>query len=310
MIALNDKEQALFTGIRTTAYRLAMLFTSGALVFLAGWLERSAPLPFALGVALCGAGAVTLLINTYHVFVMPRPGADGAAPAAKENGSALYGRIFKSFFTQQNIIYILVFVLIFNFGDAMMSKMMVPFLLRPAAEGALAMPVTVYSIIKGVFGMFVVLGGNILGGFFISKYGFKKCIWPVAAVFVLPNFLYAYMAFNPASVPLPLAAGIVLFERFGDGIGYMAITCFMLIVSRGEYKTSFYAIITGLMQLGVMLPSMLSGYVFKAAGGNYFYFMVLAGVLSLTLTFTVVPLVYRINKVKESDALILQKQQN
>ena len=41
MLALTEKEQALFVGLRAGFYRLAMIFGSGFLVYVAGMLETS-----------------------------------------------------------------------------------------------------------------------------------------------------------------------------------------------------------------------------------------------------------------------------
>ena len=304
MIALDQQKQSLFVGVRTTVYRLAMLFTSGPLVILAGLLEkRGTPIFASWSATLIVAAALILILNTYHFFIMPRPALD--APQKKE-GTVLYFDAFKKFLTQQGFLYIVIFMLFFRIGDALLSKMIVPFLLRSPETGALGISTASYGLIKGTIAVFAVIGGNLLGGFLLSRYGFKKCIWWFAAILVLPNFLYAYMAANTASMTLPLVGAMVVFEHFGDGVGFMAITMFMLIIARGEYKTSFYAIGTGLMAFGTMIPPMISGKLFEMLGSNYPRFFMITAIISLA-AFLIVPLILRINKVKESDAEIAAK---
>jgi len=162
-----------------------------------------------------------------------------------------------------------------------------------------------YGFIRGTVAVLAVIGGNLLGGWLLSKYGFKKCIWWFAALLVLPNFLYMYMAFNPG-LGISLISLFVVFEAFGDGVAFMSVTMFMLIISRGAYKTSFYAIGTGLMAYGTMLPPMISGKIFEMMGSSYAAFFTMAAFVSL-VAFLIVPLILKIDKIKESDREILKE---
>lgn len=73
----------------------------------------------------------------------------------------------------------------------------------------------------------------------------------------LPNFFYAYMAW--AKPGLSVVAALITLEHFGNGLAMMAFSVFIMYVSQGKYKTSHYAISTGIMALGMMVPSMLPG---------------------------------------------------
>jgi PAT family beta-lactamase induction signal transducer AmpG len=302
LIALDSQKQAMFVGIRTTVYRLSMLFTSGPLVILAGLIERRGyNIGVSLACALFAAAALMALLSTYNALVMPRLAQDTAHAGDK---TPFYFDAFKTFLMQQGIIYILIFMLFYRLGDSLLSKMLVPFLLRAKETGALAVPTDIYGLIKGTFGVIAVIAGNICGGFILARYGLKKCIWFFAAFLVLPNFIYAWLAANPAAATVPVLGGVIIFEHLGDGVGFMAFTYFIVIISRGQYKTSFYAIATGIMAFGTMIPPMLSGKFFTLLGGNYARYFLVAAFISL-ITFAVVPLVYKINKVQEADAEIL-----
>jgi PAT family beta-lactamase induction signal transducer AmpG len=302
LIALDSRGQAMFVGVRTMVYRLSMLFTSGPLIILAGVIERRGySIGAALACTLFASAALIALLNTYDAFVLPRPAQDAAQTGGK---TPLYFDAFKTFLMQQGIIYILIFMLFYRLGDSLLGKMLVPFLLRAKETGALAMPTDVYGLIKGTFGLIAVLLGNMGGGFLLARYGLKKCIWFFAAFLVLPNFLYAWLAANPAAATTPILGSIIVFEHLGDGVGFMAFTYFIVIISRGQYKTSFYAIATGIMAFGTMIPPMLSGKFFELLGSDYARYFLVVAFISL-ITFAVVPLVYKIKKVQEADAEIL-----
>jgi len=103
--------------------------------------------------------------------------------------------------------------------------------------------------------------GGLLGGYAIYKKGLKFCIWIMVCVMHLPDLVFVYlsqvMPDNFYLINLAVAA-----EQFGYGFGFTAYTMFMIMVSEGEYKTVHYAISTGIMALGMMVPAM------RAAGSK------------------------------------------
>jgi len=76
MLALEQKQQAFFVGIRSTFFRLAMIFGSGLLVMLAGRLEASMPIASTLTVVFIVSSALFLLVFLYHRFILPYPAED------------------------------------------------------------------------------------------------------------------------------------------------------------------------------------------------------------------------------------------
>ena len=129
--------------------------------------------------------------------------------------------------------------------------------------------------------------------------GFRKCIWYFALILVLPNFFYAYMAyFRPG---LWVIGTLLVLENFGNGLAMMAFTVFVMFVSQGKYKTSFYAISTGIMAFGMMIPNMISGKLQVVLG--YKEFFLLVSVMSL-ISFAVIPLCYKIRQLREADSYI------
>lgn len=298
MIALDEKKQSSFVGWRTVFYRFAMIAVSGPLVVLAAKLQKlTGDEASAWAVMFCAVSLLTAVAATYHKFILPRPAEDKPAPSKGE--LPLFAEVFKAYFKQENIIYILLFILLYRFGDACLEKVVVPFLLKPESEGALAVSTEAFGYIKGTLGLLAVIAGNILGGFLLSRYGFRRCIWYFAVILVLPNFFYAYMAwFHPS---LKVIGALLVLENFGNGLAMMAFTVFIMFVSQGKYKTSFYAISTGIMAFGMMIPNMLSGKLQVMLGYKEFFLAVsIAGLV----TFAVIPLCYKIKQLKEADAFI------
>lgn len=93
----------------------------------------------------------------------------------------------------------------------------------------------------------------------------------------LPDIFYVYMAYAKPSLPLVYA--LVSFEQLGYGFGFTAFSIYLMYISKGEYKTSHFAISTGIMALGIMLPGLISGYIQAQVG--YFLFFILVCLLTV-----------------------------
>lgn len=271
LLALNKEDQAFFVGIRSVFYRIAMIFGSGFLVYIAGQFEvslKNIPLSWTIvfGISAC----IFILIFIYHRFILPYPESD--KPRISRDRTP-YVKIFAQYFSQKRIWAILLFILFYRFGEAMLVKLASPFLLDKHEVGGLGLSTSEVGIVYGTVGVICLILGGIVGGWIISKYGLKKCIWFFAISLNVPHLAYLYMAF--VQPPIQLAYPLVAIEQFGYGFGFTAFMVYLMYISRGEYKTSFFAISTGIMALGMMLPGLISGYVQQAVGYKLFFIIVL-----------------------------------
>jgi PAT family beta-lactamase induction signal transducer AmpG len=113
-----------------------------------------------------------------------------------------------------------------------------------------------------------------VGGMLASRDGLKHWLWPFVCAITLPDIVYVYMSYAVPS-NLWVISGCLFVEQFGYGLGFTALTLYMLYFSQGEFKTSHYAICTGLSYLGLMLPGMLSGWLKDAVGYRTFFIIVM-----------------------------------
>ena len=67
----------------------------------------------------------------------------------------------------------------------------------------------------------------------------------------------------------------VAIEQFGYGFGFTAYMLYLIYFSDGEHKTAHYAICTGFMALGMMLPGMMAGWIQELIGYNHFFIFVM-----------------------------------
>ena len=124
LLALHPGQQAFFVGIRSLFYRLAVLFSTGFLVFLAGSLEEStknSPLSWTIAIGL--AAVIFAFLFLYHLLILPTPESNIhklAATTSKNNLPFL--QIIRSYFRQEKIGFILAFILLYRFGEAMLVQ--------------------------------------------------------------------------------------------------------------------------------------------------------------------------------------------
>jgi MFS transporter, PAT family, beta-lactamase induction signal transducer AmpG len=276
MLGLDTPQQAAFVGVRTVFYRVATIASKGGLVILAGTLQKYGyPVASAWSITFVVVAAVFLALCIYHFFVLPMPCNDHSASLDKGRGVvAEYFRIITLFFGRKDIIVIICFFLFYRFAEAQLVKMVAPFLLDSRAAGGLGLTTADVGWIYGTVGVVALMLGGLLGGYVIYRNGLKFWLWPMVIVMHVPDLIFVYLSHaQPESIWLIGSA--VAAEQFGYGFGFTAYTMYMIMVSQGEYKTVFYAIGTGIMALGMMLPAMSSGWIQEKLGYINFYYWIL-----------------------------------
>ena len=276
MLALDTPRQAAFVGVRTLFYRIATIASKGGLVVLAGYLMQNGhSVKSAWSITFLFAAAVFLALCLYHFFILPAPETDRSAPLDKSRGVVKeYFRIITLFFRRKDILIVISFFLFYRFAEAQLVKMVAPFLLDAREKGGLGLSTAEVGIIYGTVGVVALMLGGLLGGYAIYRHGLKFWLWPMVLIMNVPDLIFVYLSHaQPENIWLIGAALAV--EQFGYGFGFTAYTMYMIMVAQGEYKTVFYAMGTGIMALGMMLPAMSSGWIQEMLGYKNFYFWIL-----------------------------------
>jgi PAT family beta-lactamase induction signal transducer AmpG len=275
MLGLEEHQQAFFVGIRSTFYRLAMITGQGLIIILAGfleaedgWLKGNITLAWSITFGLLGG--MMLLFFLYHQFMLPRTAKDRAATPEDGNPLSEFLRTFVLFFQKKRILAILGFLLLYRFGEAQLVKLASPFLLDPPDKGGLGLDTSEVGLIYGTIGIIALTLGGILGGLVVSRQGLKFWLWWMLAAINLPNAVYVFLSFVQPESFITVSA-MVAIEQFGYGFGFTAYMLFMIYISEGEHKTAHFAITTGFMALGMMLPGMFSGWLPELVGYQWFF---------------------------------------
>ncbi|MDD2293444.1 MAG: MFS transporter [Bacteroidales bacterium] len=293
MLALTQKNQAAFVGIRSTFYRLSSIFGQGVLVFIAGWLEsKNGNIPQAWRMTMLVSSILFLVVTLYHTFAIPKPADDHSSVAEGEKRSAKtifkeFGRTFATYFTKPGVLLAIVFMLLFRLPEAFLIKMCTPFLVAAREVGGLGLSTAEVGLVYGTIGVLFLTVGGILGGIFASRLGLKKSIWWMAGCMTLPCLTFVYLSMVQPTSILWICVALAI-EQFGYGFGFTAYMLYMMYFSEGEFKTSHYAICTAFMALSMMIPGMFAGYIQEALGyANFFWMVIACCIATLVVTFFV-----------------------
>jgi PAT family beta-lactamase induction signal transducer AmpG len=285
MLATSEPQQAYFVGWRNACYGVATVLAQGPLVVLAGLLQRRGAAPAAAwSNALVLPAALLVVLGLWHRFVLPRPDSDVPGTTRRATGMAReFLGTFGSFFGKPGIGVVLAFLLLYRLGEAQLVKLAAPFLLDARAKGGLGLDATQVGFLYGTVGIIARLGGGVLGGIVASRHGLKAWLWPMLLAIHVPDLVFIAFAYAQPLNLLLVQAGVAL-EQLGYGFGFTAYTLYMIRIARGEHRTAHYAICTGFMALGLMLPGMWSGWLQDHIGYRHFFtWVVLATIPSFVV---------------------------
>ena len=239
---------------------------------------------------MCVYGAIMFALGLYHVRMLPTGGAEKSATTLAESFNTLRDVII-TFFQKRYIWYGILFIIIYRFAEGQAIKI-TPLFFKAAREtGGLGLTTSEIGIVYGIFGAIAYVIGSLAAGYFVSNKGLtKKTMLILCAFFNLPFAMYAILAIlQPTS--LVFIATAVSIEYFGYGFGFVALILFMMQqIAPGNYKMAHYAFATGLMNLGITLPSMISGYLSDMMGYKMFFLWILVATIPSFLVTWFVPL--------------------
>ncbi len=289
MLGLSEFQQSYFVGIRSTCYRLSTLFAQGALVALAGWLElTTGNIPIAWMITIGLMSAIFCLGAIYHQFILPKPAKDSGKPDRSASDILKeFANTFATFFKKPGIMTALAFMLLYRLPEAQLVKMINPFLLDPVSEGGLGLTTLEVGLTYGTVGIIGLIIGGIAGGFLAAMGGLRKWIRPMAWSMSLTCLTFVLLSQLEAPSYL-LINCCVFIEQFGYGFGFTAYMLFLIYFSEGKYATSHYAICTGFMALGLMLPGMIAGWLQETLGyQNFFIWTIICCVATIVVAYMV-----------------------
>jgi MFS transporter, PAT family, beta-lactamase induction signal transducer AmpG len=299
--SLSSSQQAAFAGWQGGFYNVARFLAQGGLIIAAGWLEKRVQVPRAWLAIFFGLGLSLVLLGLYHSRALPQqrpvPKRDGSNPVWKT-----YWDVIAQFFRKPNILLLLVFIFLYRAGEGQLAKIGPLFLKSARADHGLGLSTAQFGTIYGTFGTAAFIAGTVLGGYFASWIGLRRAILPLIVVMNLPNLAYVYlstaMPANSAVITLALCL-----EMFGYGFGFVGIILLMMQeIAPGPYQAAHYAFANSLMNLGLIVPGALSGYIAKWIGYQKFFIWVLIAAIPALAMARFIPIKSRSTTDKATSA--------
>lgn len=301
IIGLDNKDQELYVGVRNTFYRIGMVIGQGGLVLLVGYMQEGVfgtglqPVLSSWTAVFIIVAVLMLLLGLYHACVLPRVERSVHDRFDLIEQMREFVKTLAVFISKPHIVTSLCFILLFRLPEGLLTKIVPLFLTRTAAEGGLALSDTDFGLIYGTLGVIGLLAGGLVGGWAVSRWGLRRCLWPLVMCITLPDVVYVYLSYCPTD-NLWLIGSCVCVEQIGYGLGFAAYTLYLVTFSRGERSTAVFSICTAGQYLGgVMLPGMLSGLISDSIGYQKFFLLIM---LLCLVTFAVTALV-KIDEKKE-----------
>lgn len=303
MSELTNSEQAKYIGWQGAFYNIAKIVATGGLVYLAGYFIETYSTAGTLLEAnkkswmtiMLILSAVMILLALYHIFVLPssKSAKTERQRSGKETLSELYN-VLSDFFRKSHIVYYICFIILYRFAEGFVMKIVPLFLKAGRDAGGLGLSEKEIGLYYGTYGAAAFVLGSLLAGYYISAKGLKNTLFTLCCIFNLPFVVYAFLAFLQPENGLIICSGIV-FEYFGYGFGFVGLTLFMMQqVAPGKHQMAHYAFASGIMNLGVMIPGMMSGWVCETLGewfnrpGGYepfFIFVLIATIPAFLITY-------------------------
>ncbi|WP_320019226.1 MFS transporter [Labilibaculum manganireducens] len=289
---LSGKEQAKYIGWQGASYNIAKILTAGAFVYLAGILEERFGVLHAWMAVMLTYSIIMISLALYHIKMLPSGGNASSEVASLNEGFKTLWDVIKTFFQKKHIGWFIVFIILYRFTEGFAIKIAPLFFKATIEDGGLGLSTSQIGLIYGVFGSAAFVLGSILAGYYISARGLKKSLFTLVCIFNVQFIIYALLAvYRPESIFLIGSAVVV--EYFVYGFGFVGLMLFMMQqVAPGKYKMAHYAFATGIMNLGIMLPGMLSGFMSDWLGYKLFFICILVVIIPSLLAARFVPFVH------------------
>jgi MFS transporter, PAT family, beta-lactamase induction signal transducer AmpG len=294
--ALSTKEQAAYIGWISAFYNVARFFSSGGLLWLVGVLgdrfaraHAAAPVVHAWMIAFGIMGLLLVALSLYHAHMLPTGGEERKSESVHQMALTFWD-VLVSFFQKRNIWLLLIFIFLYRAGEGQVIKVGPLFLHAARETGGLGLSLQKVGAIYGVFGSAAFLLGSVLAGYFIAYLGLKRALPWLILILNLPMLAYWYLSVALPTNPVLITTAMCL-EMFGYGFGFVGLLLLMMQeIAPGKYQTAHYAFANSLMNLGVILPGAVSGWIQTKLGYTHFFIWVIIAALPALILSRFIPI--------------------
>ncbi len=239
-------------------YRIAMLVSGAGSLVIAEFGGFS--LAYAAMAALLLVGMVTVLLNPEPAHPLEMRRAAGSMAAMLQD--AVIGP-FAEFLRRPHAVLILLFVVLYKFGDSLAGVMSLPFFLQTGFT-----KIEIAEIAK-FFGFWATMGGLALGGWLMAAVGLYRALWIAGILQLLSNLGFALLALWGKDITA--LAVVIAFENLSGGMGTAIFVAYLSSLCNLAYTATQYALLSSFMATARTLLSASGGAMAEYLGWPLFF---------------------------------------
>lgn len=298
LFALRPDRKIFYGNLKLQVYRIGIVIGQGFYVMLAGRfiLDHHTPAEAWGWVFLLHAIVVAVLM-LWNVLSFPREEKSSAARGNETTTFRWFFRVIRDFMQAPGMLWTLAFIALFRAAESVLTAMKAPFLLDPVTKGGLGLSLQDVGFLNGVVVFGISILGGIAGGVWVQRKGLRATLLPAVFLLNIPNAAFFWFALHPPTaastsilgmhIPLPVVLGLIA-EGAANSLALAPLIYLLIVCSHGPYRASLFAFVSGVMNLGWVLPGTISGYLQKAMGYP---------ALFLTLTLAGLPVLLLIRRI-------------
>ncbi len=253
------EERKLGAGAATIVlgYRVGQVGAGAFGLVAAAWLGW--PAAFVMMGAAVAIGLVAILLNPEPTpptdpDVIPSNGWPDAQASARLGVWLMRAVVapFVDFARRPGWLAIILFILLYKLGDAVLSIMQTPFFL----EIGFTKP-EIAGIKKGV-GFVAIIAGGFAGGLLVARYGILRSLMICGVLQAGSNVVFVWLAWIGHD-PVVLAATVAA-ENLATGMGTIAFVAYLSSLCNRAYTATQYALLTSMVGAARVALSSSAGW--------------------------------------------------
>ncbi len=261
----NEKNMAAGAATFVYGYRIAMWLTGFSSFIIADYFGWTVSYMVMAGFIL--VGVVTVLLT-------PEPRASETLPTdTREGGENAYLGWLKTsvidpfidFMKRPDWLGILLFTVLYKFGDSLAGAMSNPFYLQTGFS------LTEIAQVVKTFGTVATFGGLFIGGWLLAATSMYRALWVCGILQMASNLMFAALAaIGPDISFLALTIGL---ENLSGGMGTAVFVAYLSSLCNVAYTATQYALLSSLMAVARTVLVSPAGWLVERLGWMEFFIL-------------------------------------
>jgi PAT family beta-lactamase induction signal transducer AmpG len=263
---LEERQYGAGAATIVLGYRIGMLVSGAGALYLAtyvGWFVS-----YGIMAGFMIVGMATVLLNPepsvqisresieqerrIAEYLKARPELRGRKAQAFAWGHGAVISPFAEFMRRRGWLVILLFILLYKFGDALAGVMSGPFYVD------LGFTKNEIASVSKVFGLWAIIIGGVTGGIIVDRLGILKSLFICGILQMFSNLMFVLLAL--AGNDLKVLALAIAVENLSGGMGTTAFVAYLSSLCNVAYTATQYALLTSFMAFGRTVLSSSGGW--------------------------------------------------